>query len=87
MPFDRRGADGEQALAVGHQRTHGPGVQHHAAGGLEVVGEPLLARGDRRRLRLEPPVRDQHAETGRGHHGGRSHLPLNVTLHGLSPSR
>ena len=32
-------------------------------------------------------MRDHHAETDRGHHGGRSDCPLNVALHGLSLPR
>src|SRR6218665_3540812 len=40
----RRHADRQQALALGAQLGRSPGVDHHAAAQLQMVGHPLLAR-------------------------------------------
>src|SRR5438067_5437075 len=44
--FDRGRADREEALAVGNQRLHRARVEHDTSRWLQVIGEPLLARGD-----------------------------------------
>src|SRR5437870_4079616 len=51
--FDRGRADCEEALSVGDQRLHRARVEHDAPRRLQVIGEPLLARGDGDGLRGE----------------------------------
>src|SRR5258706_14055673 len=66
---DGGGADGEQALAAVEHRFHRARIERHAARWLEMIGEPLLARGDRRRGRGEERADRLSAEQAQQHVG------------------